>query len=212
MQRYIPNHDISTENIESHLIPTKVWCNTTHERRYTNEALVANIAEIFGWKTTSLEDLGAATCKLVNFIYLIVQSPKFFRSPLGVLQKSSTVVASVTDTLTHTHRLTFGLLGPKKYFTILNLLQQYNPGAQEMKCRDSLSRQTMNKTADLEIGAALNIWLNDYQTQSKLMECHKDCHNPSPSPKYESKVCTIQKNLDLEWLYSAVPLWFKLKT
>ena len=40
---------------------------------------------------TSLEDLGAATCKLVNFAD---------RSPLEVLQKSSTVVASVTDTQT----------------------------------------------------------------------------------------------------------------
>ena len=49
-----------------------------------------------GWCIlTSLEDLGAATCKLVNFVDHKVQSP------LEVLQKSSTVVASVTDTLTH---------------------------------------------------------------------------------------------------------------
>ena len=50
-------------------------------------------------RLASLEDLGAATCKLVNFVDHKVQSP------LEVLQKSSTVVASVTDTLT------FGLLG-----------------------------------------------------------------------------------------------------
>ena len=65
---------------------------------------------------TSLEDLGAATCKLVNFVDYKVQSPlevlwKSFGSPLEVLQKSSAVVASVTDR--QTHGLTFGLLGPK---------------------------------------------------------------------------------------------------
>ena len=36
---------------------------------------------------------------------------KFFRIPSKNPLKSSTVVASVTDTQTHTHKRTFGLLG-----------------------------------------------------------------------------------------------------
>ena len=77
---------------------------------------------------TSLEDLGAATCKLVNFVDHSPNSfgsfskvlrksfenpsevlQKSFESPREVLQKSSTVVASVTDR--QTHILTYGLLG-----------------------------------------------------------------------------------------------------
>ena len=52
---------------------------------------------------TSLEDLGvgAATCKLVNFVDLKVQSLKSFGSPSEVLQKSSTVVVSVAHTNRH---------------------------------------------------------------------------------------------------------------
>ena len=46
---------------------------------------------IIVYLSTSLEDLGAATCKLVNFVDHKVQSP------FEVLQKSSTVVGSVTD-------------------------------------------------------------------------------------------------------------------
>ena len=39
---------------------------------------------------TSLEDLGAATCKLVNFVDYKVQSPlRSFGSPSEILQKSS---------------------------------------------------------------------------------------------------------------------------
>ena len=45
----------------------------------------------------SLEDLGAATCKQVNFVDHKVQSPS------EVLQKSSTVVVSVMDRQTDTH-------------------------------------------------------------------------------------------------------------
>ena len=53
---------------------------------------------------TSLKDLGAATCKLVNFVDHKVQSPKSFASP-------SKVQYSCSKCDGHTDRLTFGLLG-----------------------------------------------------------------------------------------------------
>ena len=56
-------------------------------------------------RKTSLEDLGAATCK--DFVDYRAKSPlevlwKSFRSSSEVLQKCSTAVASVTDTHTNT--------------------------------------------------------------------------------------------------------------
>ena len=88
---------------------------------------VVEVIIIYGWvgptliqrsptspMITSLEDLGAATCKLLNFVDHKVQSPlevlwksfgspSVFRNPSEILQKSSTVVASVTDKWTDYH-------------------------------------------------------------------------------------------------------------
>ena len=112
--------EILSRNVQQETIVSKIsYISATHKKN----------------KITSLKNLGAATCKLVNFVNHEVQSPlevlkksfrspsevlqKSFRSPWGVLQKffrspaavsCSAAVASVTYII-HTYGQTFGLLG-----------------------------------------------------------------------------------------------------